>query len=45
MYRVVEYNGYNAVIHSTEFEPNTMKILFMGGYSECLEFKNNQTVG
>ena len=41
MYRVVQYNGYKTVIHSNEFEPKTMKILFIGNYNECLKFKNN----
>ena len=41
MYKIVEYNGENVLIHSNEFNPNEMKILFIGNYEQCKQFKNN----
>ena len=41
MYKVVEYNGFNTIIHSNEFEPNTMKLLFIGSYSDCYNYKKS----
>lgn len=40
MYYLVEYKEYHTVIHSVEFNPNEMKLLFIGSYEFCQKEKN-----
>ena len=40
MYKIVEYNGENVLIHSNEFNPNEMELLKIGSYEFCQKEKN-----
>lgn len=40
MYKIVEYKGYKTIIHSNEFNPNEMTMLYISDYNDCVKQLN-----